>query len=115
MRRRPVRRASRLLSLVPPECERCGDRLAAAARYLDLPNASFNGFLEWVLELRHTLGIPRTLAGLGVDETHVDRIGELAVADPSSGTNPIAFTAKEYEKIFRRALEGRLGLEESHR
>lgn len=84
------------------------ERLAAAARYLDLPNPSFSGFLEWVLELRHVLGIPRTLAGLGVDDIHVDRIGELAVADPSSGTNPIPFTPKEYQAIFRNALEGRL-------
>ncbi len=84
------------------------DRITAAARYLDLARPSFDGFLERVLELRDRLGLPHTLAGLGVDASCRDRIGELAVADASAGSNPIAFSAAQYQAIFDRALSGAL-------
>ncbi|RBH44482.1 alcohol dehydrogenase, partial [Pseudomonas sp. MWU13-2860] len=41
------------------------ERLSAAARYLGLADASFDGFLTWVLQLRAGLGIPHTLAEIG--------------------------------------------------
>lgn len=83
-------------------------RIVAASRYLNLPGASFASFLDWVLALREGIGIPHTLAAIGIDASNAATIGELAVADGSHATNPIAFTAAQYGEIFRRAVEGRL-------
>lgn len=84
------------------------ERITALARYLDLPNPSFTAFLDWVLRLREELGIPHTLAALGIGEDRLAQVGEMAVVDGSSGTNPIAFTAAEYSEIARRAVVGML-------
>ena len=82
--------------------------IVAAARYLDLRHATFRGFLDFVLALREEIGIPHTLAALGIDGAQADRVGEMAVVDPSAGGNPIAFTAAQYTAIFQRALAGEL-------
>jgi alcohol dehydrogenase class IV len=84
------------------------ERIAAAARYLALPSPTFAGFLDFVLGLRERLGIPHALSGLGIDDTKLADIGERAVRDPSSGTNPIPFTSAQYDAICRRALGGAL-------
>lgn len=83
------------------------ERLAAAARYLDI-KPSFAGYLDFVLALRERVRIPNDLRGLGLDDSKLAGIGERAVRDPSSGTNPIAFTPEAYEAICRNALEGKL-------
>jgi alcohol dehydrogenase class IV len=84
------------------------DLLTAAARYLNLRHASFRGFLDFVLGLRAVIGIPNTLAELGIDDAQVERVGDMAVVDPSAGGNPIPFTAPQYAALFRRALIGEL-------
>lgn len=84
-------------------------RLGALARYLDLPDASFTGVLDWVLSLRKTLGIPHTLREIGIDGSDAPRVGEMAVADGSSATNPLPFTALEYARIYQAAVDGTLG------
>jgi alcohol dehydrogenase class IV len=83
-------------------------RLAAVARYLALPAPDFDGFLAWILSLRAALGIPHTLADLGVDDRDVDRIAAEAEHDPSTPGNPVPVTAKELKRIFLDALNGRL-------
>ena len=86
---------------IAPHMERLG-------RYLALASPDFNTVLEWVVDLRADLGIPHTLAEIGIDDARVEQIGRMAEVDPSAGTNPIAFTAVEYRQIFMRALEGSL-------
>lgn len=85
-------------------------RIAASARYINLPDPSFNGFITWLLELREMLGIPGTLAELGVGHNQVDRIAEMAARDPSGASNPVALGAPELDGICRRAIDGRLGI-----
>ena len=84
------------------------ERLARAADYLGLENGGFDGFLQWVLELRSGLEIPHSLTDIDIDDREAERIGEMAVADPSAGGNPIPFDAEAYSRIFRDAVHGRL-------
>lgn len=84
------------------------ERITALSRYLDLPNPSFTAFLDFVLQLRDEVGIPHTLTALGIDEAQLARIGRMAVADPSAGTNPILFSAGEYAELCRHAIVGLL-------
>ena len=82
------------------------DKMAALARYLDLPNPSFAAVLDWVLDLRERIGIPHTLKDIGVDELHAPRRAPMAAADPSSPTNPIPLDASRLEALYLRAING---------
>jgi len=82
---------------------------ARLARYLELDDASFDGLLAWVLELRARLGIPATLAQLGLTGEDAGWVGEQALADISSSeTNALPLTAADYARIYRNAVAGKL-------
>lgn len=78
------------------------------ARYLNLPRLGFIGVLDWVLHLRNEVGIPHSLAQIGIDDSRIEQIGQMAEVDPSAGTNPIGFSASEYSRLFEKALHGGL-------
>ena len=82
------------------------DRMAALARYLDLPSPSFSAVLDWVLDLRERIGIPHTLKDIGVEEAHAERLAPMAAADPSSPTNPVPLDASNLEALYLRAIRG---------
>ncbi|HXQ11621.1 MAG TPA: iron-containing alcohol dehydrogenase [Caulobacteraceae bacterium] len=64
--------------------------------------------VAWVLELRRAIGIPNTLAQVGVPGNEVGRIARMAVEDPSAATNPVAFTVDDYAAVLTQALAGEL-------
>jgi alcohol dehydrogenase class IV len=84
------------------------DKADVIARVLDLPARGFDGFFAWVLELRRELGIPHSLADIGVSADKAAIIGREAAIDPSAGGNPIPVDAAQLEHIFRAAVAGRL-------
>ncbi|MEJ8572455.1 iron-containing alcohol dehydrogenase [Microbaculum marinum] len=81
------------------------ERIARLAAYCGL-EPSFDAFLAWVMELRGELGIPATVADLGVDAEKADLIAEMAIADPTAGSNPVKLTREAARSIFDRALAG---------
>jgi alcohol dehydrogenase class IV len=78
------------------------------ARVLDLPDPGFDGFLNWVMQLRSELKIPHSLAEIGVHTGNAAVIGSEAAIDPSAGGNPIPVNAAQLEQIFRAAVAGEL-------
>jgi alcohol dehydrogenase class IV len=78
------------------------------ARVLNLPEPGYDGFLAWVLQLRSELGIPHSLAGIGVSADKAAIIGREAAIDPSAGGNPIPVNAAQLEHIFRAAVAGQI-------
>ncbi|MCF5825890.1 iron-containing alcohol dehydrogenase, partial [Pseudomonas syringae] len=76
------------------------------AVYLRLPEPGFKGVMAWVLDLREQIGIPHTLAAIGIDDRDTERVGKMAFADGCSHTNPIRHSAAEYAQIFSRAVHG---------
>ena len=84
------------------------EKMTGLARYLGLDEAGFEGVMRWILELRERIGIPRTLAELGVPTDAASRLAPMALVDPSSATNPIELTTPALESLFEDALEGRL-------
>jgi alcohol dehydrogenase class IV len=85
------------------------DRLGRLAGYVGLADATFDGFLDWILELRRRIGIPHTLAGLGIAPDQLDRIARMAEADPSAGGNPRRFDAAAAREVLDAAMAGRVG------
>ncbi|CAM3423400.1 iron-containing alcohol dehydrogenase [Parendozoicomonas haliclonae] len=84
------------------------DSIVRLAYYLELEDYSFEGFLGWILELRSEIGIPHTLAEIGIDDSEREKVGIMATEDPSAGGNPIAFSAEQYAEIFQSAVYGNL-------
>lgn len=77
-------------------------------RSLGFANVGFDSFLDWVLDLRQELSIPHALEGIGITDKDAERVGAMAVADPTAGTNPIQFSAQDYAAILRDSVSGRL-------
>ena len=84
------------------------DRLTRLARYLGLANPGFQAVLDWVLALRKEIGIPNTLADLGVKEADLDMLVPMAVDDPSTGGNPRPAGHAEMRQMFIKAIRGDL-------
>jgi alcohol dehydrogenase class IV len=83
-------------------------KMVRLAAFLGLGNHSFDGVLEWVLELRRRIGIPHTLAELGVRTEHAASMAPQALADPSTGTNPLPMSERDFEQLYRNCIDGKL-------
>ena len=75
------------------------DTLAEAANYLGI-SGGFDGFCKFVDELNDSLAIPKSLAGLGIENPDIDRIVSGALIDPSTGGNPIKMTEENTRKLI---------------
>jgi hypothetical protein len=84
------------------------DKMTGLAAYIGMRNPSFQAVLDWILELRETIGIPHTLADLGVTEAQVDELTAKAVVDPSGGTNPVPLNESNLAQLYRDAISGTL-------
>src|SRR5262249_21735610 len=81
------------------------DKIARLAAYLGLA-PTFAAFLTWVLQLRETIGIPHTLAGLNVDDQQFERMSRIAAKDPTPAGNPIPLDAAALRRLYADALMG---------
>ena len=84
-------------------------KIASIARALDLPKRDFAAVLSWILEFRRSLGVPNTLADLGVKEADAGAIAADAIKDPTAETNPRKATKAEFEQLTLAAIRGDLG------
>ncbi len=50
------------------------EKMQRLAAYLNLSQHSFNGVLDWILELRNNIGVPDTLSELGVTPEHAQTL-----------------------------------------
>lgn len=82
------------------------DKAARLARFLDLNEASLDGLLGWVLALRAELGIPRSLADLGVTEDHVDVLVPRVLEDGNAPTNPVPLEPDGARRLLAAAIHG---------
>lgn len=83
------------------------EKMERVARVLGL-SGGFDAVFRWILDLRARLGVPATLADLGVGQGDVEAIAADATTDPTAFVNPRRFTAAECAAITRAAVEGDL-------
>jgi alcohol dehydrogenase class IV len=84
------------------------DKMKRLAAYIGLRRASFPAVLDWILELRQTIGIPHALSALGVTEAHIATFAKMAMADPSTSSNPVRLNPRKFEQLYRNAVIGTL-------
>ncbi|MEL6436044.1 MAG: iron-containing alcohol dehydrogenase [Pseudomonadota bacterium] len=78
-------------------------RFGAVAAYLGI-EGGFDGFCAFVDAFNDQLGIPKTLAGLGVKNPELDVLTEAALHDPSVGGNPVEMTKENTRALFEAVL-----------
>ena len=83
------------------------EKMERLSRYIELKNQSFDGFLEWILDLRKQLSIPHTLKELNV-KFDFDKLSKMALVDPSTPTNPIVLNQEDMKLLYLNSYEGNL-------
>lgn len=83
-----------------------GARLGELAHAAGATTESAEGFIEWLDELKAAVGIPRTLADVGVKQEHLQRLVGIAVADVCHPNNPKPVVEADFRRLFERALAG---------
>ncbi|CAN7720274.1 iron-containing alcohol dehydrogenase (plasmid) [Aminobacter sp. NyZ550] len=78
-------------------------KLAQAAAYLGIAGG-FDGFYDFVLELRSELGVPNKLAQLGVGADRIEEMAAMAIVDPTAGGNPVELTLDAAKKLFAECI-----------
>lgn len=84
------------------------EKSARLAAFLGLRKHTFDGVLEWILELRSAIGVPNTLADLGVRAEHAEAYSRQAFDDPSTGGNPLPMSVEKFAALYRNCITGRL-------
>ena len=84
-------------------------RIIKICEYLDLKKKSFDGFLEWVLNLRKELNIPHKLSEV-INEKNFDieRLSKMALEDPSTSGNPKKLTVDDMRDMYNHSMVGNL-------
>jgi alcohol dehydrogenase class IV len=77
--------------------------------YLELKDRSFDGFINWILDLRKKLDMPHKLSEL-IDEKDfdLDRLSKMALADPSTSGNPKKLTENDMKIMYQHSMTGEL-------
>ncbi|MFC6636852.1 iron-containing alcohol dehydrogenase [Sulfitobacter sp. JBTF-M27] len=79
------------------------DVLATAAAYLGI-EGGYDGFCAYVNALNASMGIPKTLTALGVENPDIDRIVAGALNDPSTAGNPVEMTRENTTALLKACL-----------
>jgi alcohol dehydrogenase class IV len=81
------------------------NRPAAEAKMRELARvAGVPDLIAWLTELKREIGIPARLGALGVKETQMPRLVEIALADICHQTNPRPCSKQDFEQLFAAAL-----------
>ena len=85
------------------------DKIIKICDYIGLDDKSFNGFINWVLELRKKLNMPHKLSEI-IDEKdlQLDRLSKMALDDPSTGGNPKKLTEIDMKVMYQHSMSGNL-------
>jgi len=78
------------------------DKFAELAHVVGAESAA--GFVPWLAQLKHDIGIAPSLSSLGVKRAQFTRLVEVALADICHQTNPRPCTRADFERFFEEAF-----------
>ncbi|HBD7503914.1 TPA: iron-containing alcohol dehydrogenase [Legionella pneumophila] len=79
------------------------NKIESLANYLSIANG-FDGFLDWIEQMRLELGIENTLSQLGIDHSQIDRLAKMATEDAAAASNTVLFTFEQYKELLSKAI-----------
>ena len=85
------------------------NKIIKICEYLELKDKSFDGFINWILDLRKKLNMPHKLSEV-IDEKDLklDRLSKMALEDPSTGGNPKKLTVDDMKVMYQHSMSGTL-------
>ena len=84
-------------------------KITKVSEYLEIDEKSFDGFLDWILDLRNKLNIPHKLSEVIKEEDlELDRLSKMALNDPSTGGNPKKLTENDMKILYQHSMSGEL-------
>ena len=85
------------------------EKIIKICDYLELEERTFDGFINWVLDLRKQLSMPHKLSEVIKKENfNIDRLSEMALADPSTSGNPKKLTLADMKTMYTHSFLGNL-------
>ncbi|HIA60316.1 MAG TPA: iron-containing alcohol dehydrogenase [Pelagibacterales bacterium] len=82
------------------------EKIISITRYINLPQNTFDSFMNWILELRKSLDVPHTLKDLIEDDSKFEKMSVIALNDPSTGSNPIELTQEDFLQLYKDSFNG---------
>jgi len=85
------------------------DKIIKMSEYLELKDRSFDGFINWILDLRKKLNIPNKLSEVIEEkDLQIDRLSKMALEDPSTEGNPKKLTKADMKLMYQYSMSGTL-------
>ena len=84
-------------------------KIIKVCEYINLDNKSFDGFIQWIIDLRKKLNIPHKLSEvISEKDLEIDKLSKLALEDPSTGGNPKKLTLDDMKIMYEYSMSGKL-------
>ena len=84
-------------------------KIAKLSEYLDLKEASFNSFVDWVLKLREETNIPhKIIDSAKITDQDITRMSPMALDDPCTPGNPKKPTLDDMVSMYEHSIQGKL-------
>jgi len=85
------------------------NKIAKLSEYLDLKEASFNSFVDWVLILREQIKIPHTIIDSAkITDQDINKMSPMALDDPCTPSNPRKPTLDDMISMYEHSVQGKL-------
>ena len=85
------------------------NKIAKLSEYLDLKEASFNSFVDWVIELKEQIKIPHTiLESAKINDKDIEKMSPMALDDPCTPGNPKKLVLDDIVSMYEHSVQGKL-------
>ncbi len=85
------------------------NKIINISNFLNLKDKTFDGFVNWILEIRKKLKIPHKLSEvIKENDFNIDKLSEMALNDPSTSGNPKKLTVSDMKLMYRHSMSGDL-------
>jgi alcohol dehydrogenase class IV len=74
-------------------------RISAAAAYMGV-SGGFDGFYDFVMQMRADFAVPDKLGALGVTAERLNEMAAMAIEDPCAGSNPVELTLDAAKVLY---------------
>ena len=85
------------------------NKIINICKYLELKDQSFEGFINWILDLRKKLNLPHKLSEvIKREDLDIEKLSKMALDDPSTSTNPKKMSIDHMKDLYEHSMSGKL-------
>ena len=85
------------------------NKIINICKYLELKDQSFEGFINWIIDLRKKLNLPHKLSEvIKREDFDIEKLSIMALDDPSTSTNPKKMSIDHMKELYEHSMSGKL-------